>query len=472
MPAAAKPAAVPFSTAPALANLRIHTDHRAAAAAEGLGAEAFTRGREIFFGSGRYRPETAAGRSLFFHELAHVTQQRIPGAPASREALEQEADQAAVDMSLGRAPHIRLAAPAHRPLLQGAPPLQGATWVTGDVFADAAAAAQIKTQGGLFSGNDQAHINVSNQGKLAYDSGYTSPEDPFRWSRLKEIVDSGHLKIAAVSDQTPFPVVEAPGKPPVNRSIADIRLLVGDLTVMGIALHVGEQSPDPVYDLIFYDQAQGVGALSHELFGHTWLALKGAPSVHPPAGSQAEKTKGTILPSHKIEDPFGNIFSGTVRSYISKYVESLGSSVAVKTSTGQQINVPKSPTQQVGKQAVIQAFTDLTNQAASGLTKNTYSAPVAQAWRSLCNNYDLMQTNAEAIRNGNSDLTYTREVILFICYTLFQSWGKDQQSGFRILLADYTMSRSGFTPNELSSKLEALVGMAPSPFKPAVPATP
>uniref|UniRef100_UPI0022EAD86A eCIS core domain-containing protein n=1 Tax=Falsiroseomonas oryzae TaxID=2766473 RepID=UPI0022EAD86A len=45
------------------------------------GARAFTLGRDIVFAPGRYAPETAAGRSLLAHELAHVVQQG-GGAPA------------------------------------------------------------------------------------------------------------------------------------------------------------------------------------------------------------------------------------------------------------------------------------------------------------------------------------------------------------------------------------------------------
>jgi hypothetical protein len=272
------------------------------------------------------------------------------------------------------------------------------------------------------------------------------------------------VKIFAVSAQDKFKVLENPGSPPVDRSIAEIRMITNNISAMGITLTRGGQSPDPAYDLIYYDMGQGIGALTHELFGHEWLALKGAPSVHPPPGSAQEKTIGTIRPSDKILDPFGLVFAGTVREYIAKYVESLGTNVVMTTSTGQQVSVPQSPTQQIGPAAYDKAFSDLTTQAATGLTQTTYSAPVAQAWRIVCNNYDLMQTNAAAMQAGNSNLTYTREVVLLFCYLLFGIWNSNQQAGFRILLADFNGSRAGFKVNELSSKLEALVGAAKSPY--------
>jgi len=54
--------------------LRIHTDAEAAQSARALNADAFTIGRDIVFGAGRYAPHTSAGQRLLAHELAHVVQ--------------------------------------------------------------------------------------------------------------------------------------------------------------------------------------------------------------------------------------------------------------------------------------------------------------------------------------------------------------------------------------------------------------
>jgi hypothetical protein len=59
----------------ALGGVRLHSDARAAQAARDVNAHAFTHGQEIFFGAGRLRPDTADGRRLLAHELAHVVQQ-------------------------------------------------------------------------------------------------------------------------------------------------------------------------------------------------------------------------------------------------------------------------------------------------------------------------------------------------------------------------------------------------------------
>jgi hypothetical protein len=57
-------------------SVRIHDDARAAAAAAGINAAAFTLGQDVVFGAGRYAPSTGEGHELLAHELAHTIQQR------------------------------------------------------------------------------------------------------------------------------------------------------------------------------------------------------------------------------------------------------------------------------------------------------------------------------------------------------------------------------------------------------------
>jgi len=60
--------------------VRVHAGPDAAVSAEALAAKAFTIGSDILFGSGEFAPETASGRALLAHELAHVVQQQRGGA--------------------------------------------------------------------------------------------------------------------------------------------------------------------------------------------------------------------------------------------------------------------------------------------------------------------------------------------------------------------------------------------------------
>jgi hypothetical protein len=55
--------------------VRLHTDEVAAQSANAVGAQAYTVGRHVVFGSGAYAPHTVQGRRLLAHELTHTLQQ-------------------------------------------------------------------------------------------------------------------------------------------------------------------------------------------------------------------------------------------------------------------------------------------------------------------------------------------------------------------------------------------------------------
>lgn len=65
------------------AAVRLHVGDHAAALAGRLGAQAFTVGRDIYFGKGQFQPDSPAGRELIAHELTHTIQQNgiVPRAP-------------------------------------------------------------------------------------------------------------------------------------------------------------------------------------------------------------------------------------------------------------------------------------------------------------------------------------------------------------------------------------------------------
>ena len=79
-------------------SVRVHSNERAASAADSLSALAYTMGPHVVFGRGQFAPSTERGRRLLGHELAHVVQQSrggsaLPG--GSNRALEDAADHAA-----------------------------------------------------------------------------------------------------------------------------------------------------------------------------------------------------------------------------------------------------------------------------------------------------------------------------------------------------------------------------------------
>jgi hypothetical protein len=55
--------------------VRVHTGSAAAVAARAIHARAYTLGHDIVFGAGQYAADSASGRHLIAHELAHVIQQ-------------------------------------------------------------------------------------------------------------------------------------------------------------------------------------------------------------------------------------------------------------------------------------------------------------------------------------------------------------------------------------------------------------
>lgn len=73
-----------------LSGVRVHTDAASSAAADAIGARAYTLGSAIAFAQGEFAPAAPAGQRLLAHELAHVVQQgaeptvrRTPNASSS-----------------------------------------------------------------------------------------------------------------------------------------------------------------------------------------------------------------------------------------------------------------------------------------------------------------------------------------------------------------------------------------------------
>jgi Domain of unknown function (DUF4157) len=70
-----------------LSKVRVHTDGKAHELAKKANAIAFTTGKDIFFQTGKYDPNSSAGFELLAHETAHTIQQASgkvsPGIDAS-----------------------------------------------------------------------------------------------------------------------------------------------------------------------------------------------------------------------------------------------------------------------------------------------------------------------------------------------------------------------------------------------------
>lgn len=91
--------------------VRVHNDVKAAESARAVNALAYTVGRNVVFGRGLYTPETAPGRRLLAHELAHVVQQKnaayaAEGLTVAGDHWEREAELAASAVAAGHAARV------------------------------------------------------------------------------------------------------------------------------------------------------------------------------------------------------------------------------------------------------------------------------------------------------------------------------------------------------------------------------
>jgi hypothetical protein len=93
--------------------VRVHADGAAGASARAVDAAAYTVGRHVVFGNGRYTPHTPMGKRLLAHELTHVVQQSAFGAANATgdlsidppdSASEREADRASNSVLADSAP--------------------------------------------------------------------------------------------------------------------------------------------------------------------------------------------------------------------------------------------------------------------------------------------------------------------------------------------------------------------------------
>ena len=57
-------------------DVRVHNDSTAASMNQSIQVQAFTQGKDIYFNTGKYSPDSNEGRSLLAHELTHIVQQR------------------------------------------------------------------------------------------------------------------------------------------------------------------------------------------------------------------------------------------------------------------------------------------------------------------------------------------------------------------------------------------------------------
>jgi len=98
-----------------LGHVRIHHDDAAAISARSLGARTYAAGSHIAFAAGQYAPDSADGRQLMAHELAHVVQADHGGSGTDRVAAEDPVEREADRTSAYVAAGMRLSEPLREP---------------------------------------------------------------------------------------------------------------------------------------------------------------------------------------------------------------------------------------------------------------------------------------------------------------------------------------------------------------------
>jgi Domain of unknown function (DUF4157) len=155
-------------------HVRVHADAHAAESAKAVKAQAYTVGRDVVFGAGRFAPHTSTGQELLAHELTHVVQQAgldhhgsVAGIAAESSEAEQNADSMAAAVTAG-GPANAISAPPNILHRRPEPYLKKIT-----VHLSPPQTADLEWQGtppGTAPGSD--HFTVST-GK-----GYSDPGDP------------------------------------------------------------------------------------------------------------------------------------------------------------------------------------------------------------------------------------------------------------------------------------------------------
>jgi len=103
-----------------LGDVRVHNDASANKAADKAGAEAFTYGNDIFFGSGKYQPDTDHGAFVLSHEVAHTVQEggavkALQSDAGAQHSIEEGADNDPAEADASAAASTALAGGTYSP---------------------------------------------------------------------------------------------------------------------------------------------------------------------------------------------------------------------------------------------------------------------------------------------------------------------------------------------------------------------
>jgi hypothetical protein len=319
---------------------------------------------------------------------------------------------------------------------------------------------KVKVGGVLFPGPDHANIVVLSDGRIGYEVNHSNPADPFRWTRLQEIVGGGHVKVIGLnppgSVANGFLLAERVGSKYKKELRQLVLILPGSLPKNGLTLprlaveqeinpneEKYEASPRENVDTIYYLSTSGpLGgktSLAHELFGHDLLAIKRVNWSHPRqlpsdtapiarvlANKELDRL-GTLRKKDGIKDPFGRVFEGLVETYIEHFINSRSDPL------------DESPTQRVSETYLKQSLDEFFRAALlpGGLSEkgDMLSKDALSQFTVLSKNYFLLQFSKEP--TATQRLT-GQGVVGEIVRRFTQDFNKNQKLIFRAFVDQVT----------------------------------
>jgi hypothetical protein len=354
----------------------------------------------------------------------------------------------------------------------------------GDVRLNGTAEQDVRFNKVLFSGfgskteTDQLHILIHTirpakglMAQLGYEVSHDDPYDPFRWSKLRQIVDSGHVDILGIKSDEPFEAKEVRGKTEKLIKTTLIEHQASGITLPRRSVH--ERTHQPVYvastddsrDQIYYASEKngrgslGENSLAHELFGHLWLSMQGVNWGHPETPEAIERRRGSPLTSDDrvaalvrmrlfgtlkigdgIRDPFDFPFEGLVEDFIGKFIAARAAQV-------------ESPTQGVSGPWLERVIPRLFKELRGGGLKLTgnrfdFTAELFIAWSYVSNNYKILAA---------SPLKLSAELLELILEWFRTEATTEQQKLFRLFLLRVSEFGAGF-PLDLANDTLAAIG--------------
>ena len=176
-----------------LSDVTVHTDGAAQDAAAKMGAHAFAIGTDVYFGSGEYAPDTAAGQELKLHELQHVVQHKEGRLPTGGPGLTVSSPSDAVERearAVASAGLAALSSPVVEAALEGAEVSMGSEEEAAQGATSASGAASLALRSEEAGAEAEAGAEEDDSWMIAAIKEW--------WPALGEVIDNGLVE--ALSD--------------------------------------------------------------------------------------------------------------------------------------------------------------------------------------------------------------------------------------------------------------------------------